>query len=192
MLAADFHKLLKSPEQLNEGTLPMLKELVERKPAFQLGWMLLLKNLKVLGSPEFDSYLGRGAFYIADRRKLYHFLMTESISAEGEMDQLANEYLSTGSYQIEQEQAPEETLSDLVKSLRKKASLARETKDEQDAKAKERVESPEFVTETLAKIYTQQGMYKQAILAYEKLSLKYPEKNIYFAGRIEEVKKLTN
>ena len=49
-------------------------------------------------------------------------------------------------------------------------------------------ENEDFVTETLAKIYAQQGNFKRAISAYEKLSLKFPEKNDYFARLIQELK----
>ena len=47
----------------------------------------------------------------------------------------------------------------------------------------------EIVTETLAKIYADQGHYNKAIEAYQKLSLKYPEKSSYFADRISELEK---
>ena len=53
-------------------------------------------------------------------------------------------------------------------------------------------EDAELITDTLAKIYINQGKYDKAILAYEKLSLKYPEKNSYFAGQIKKIKELIN
>lgn len=53
-------------------------------------------------------------------------------------------------------------------------------------------EQEEFMTETLARIYVNQGYYQKAIKAFQKLSLKYPEKSIYFARQIDDVKKLIN
>jgi hypothetical protein len=50
--------------------------------------------------------------------------------------------------------------------------------------------SNELMTETLAKVYLEQKNYKKAIQAYRILSLKYPEKNSYFADRIEYLKEL--
>ncbi|MCI1780143.1 MAG: hypothetical protein LKI53_09350 [Bacteroidales bacterium] len=48
--------------------------------------------------------------------------------------------------------------------------------------------SDDFCTETLAEIYVQQQHYEEAISAYSKLSLLYPEKSAYFADLINEIK----
>lgn len=52
----------------------------------------------------------------------------------------------------------------------------------------EMFEDAGFYTETLAKIYTEQGFYKRALDVYAKLILLYPEKSVYFASLVKELK----
>jgi hypothetical protein len=54
--------------------------------------------------------------------------------------------------------------------------------------------SPEndMMTETLAKIYADQKHFAKAIEVYENLCLKYPQKKLFFAARIEALKLLLN
>ena len=44
----------------------------------------------------------------------------------------------------------------------------------------------DFCTESLAKVYAEQGYPDKAIEIYSKLSLRYPEKSVYFASLIEK------
>jgi hypothetical protein len=62
-----------------------------------------------------------------------------------------------------------------------------------ESAAKKSEHLPEHLaTETLAKVYLQQGNVQGAILIYERLMLKFPEKNTYFADLIQKIQKENN
>jgi hypothetical protein len=54
------------------------------------------------------------------------------------------------------------------------------------------IEDIEFISETLAMVYAEQGYTRKAIQVIKKLILQYPEKNTYFAALIENLKKSVN
>jgi len=47
----------------------------------------------------------------------------------------------------------------------------------------------EIISESLAKVYVKQGLIREALEMYQKLSLKSPKKSSYFAAIIENLKK---
>ena len=59
-----------------------------------------------------------------------------------------------------------------------------------DLSANNEFNKEELMTETLAKVYLQQKKFKKALYAYQILSLKYPEKNSFFADQIKKIKQL--
>lgn len=64
--------------------------------------------------------------------------------------------------------------------------------DNENKAKKSSEDSDELVTETLARVYTDQMLYNKAILTYKKLMLKFPEKSPYFAGQIEQLENKIN
>jgi hypothetical protein len=50
-------------------------------------------------------------------------------------------------------------------------------------------DSSDIVSETLARIYLEQGNISRSIQTYEKLMMRFPEKSVYFAALIKEIRK---
>jgi tetratricopeptide (TPR) repeat protein len=192
------NSLIANPGLLNNETVIELKLLTEKYPWFQLGWMLYLKNLKEIESPDYQTVLKKVAVLVSDRKLLYNYLNsetqkkadkadgesifpafgeTESLSENGEGNSLIDKFLQTNPGSIRR-------ISD--------DGNAAENENRLNVAEKSVTENDELITETLASIYFQQKNYEKAKECYQKLSLKYPEKSIYFAARIEEIEKLRN
>jgi len=183
-----FLKYLHQHKHLNEESLETLKKLIDEHPWFQAGWMLYLKNLKSLNSENFEATLKQVALMVPDRKRLYRFLNDEIDLSD------------SNNYKLpEFDDAPGDSLIDRFLSS-KQAGLRPGNYAEKQAKEtdnkhiieKSVTESDELITETLAYIHFQQKNYEKALDAYKKLSLKYPEKSIYFASRIKEIEELKN
>ncbi len=90
------------------------------------------------------------------------------------------------------EKNPQDSLIDKFIETNPRISPHAESINTEDFSKDSIKEHESFFTDTLAQIYIKQGHYAKAIFAYEKLSLKYPEKSTYFADQISEIKKHIN
>ena len=198
MLAESLNILILNHRLFNEETVMELKLLTEKYPWFQLGWMLYLKNLKQIDSPEYLAVLKKVAARVPNRRVLYNYLNSDS-QKQSENNEVENSLDVFDGFENETENVEGNSLID--KFLLSKPGTIRRISDEEDSQGIENrianieksvTENDELVTDTLASIYLQQKNYEKALAAYKKLSLKYPEKSIYFATQIEEIEKLKN
>lgn len=89
---------------------------------------------------------------------------------------------------------------DLIDSFLQKGTKGRirvvadaaKNNENEDISLKSLQESEDLMTETLANIYIKQKHFSKAMEIFERLRLKYPEKNIYFARRIKELEEQIN
>ena len=193
-----FYNLLNNQHLLNSDSEAELKLVTEKYPWFNLGWMLYLKNLKINESPDYPLVLKKVAVRVPDRKLLYSFLNTE-IQKKAEKPDSENVLNSLDEYDETAEKSVGNPLIDNFLNSNH-ASIRRTQGEEENTETGNRIEiieksdaeNEELITETLAGIYLQQKNYEKALSAFKKLSLKYPEKSIYFATQIEEIEKLKN
>ena len=120
-------------------------------------------------------------------------LQEESVPSE---TTTIEEYTFTGWFDHFQTISPEKPArteqEDLIDKFIKDRPAISRGKDippsDKDMSGSSSIDSDSFMTETLARVYEKQGLLKKAIFAYEKLSLKYPEKSTYFATQINRIK----
>lgn len=110
------------------------------------------------------------------------------------------DYFASQGIKLREDKSGEDKLGQQVKTftqwLRSMKKIYVEEKKELDATEEKAVvnmatesnQQTEVLTETMADVLIKQGKLSQAIDLYRKLSLLHPEKSVYFASRIEELK----
>lgn len=77
-----------------------------------------------------------------------------------------------------------------INDSRQEANNQRPNPEEGGDEAHSKSLDDSYFTETLARIYVKQKRYEKALQIIKNLSLKYPEKNVYFADQIRFLEKL--
>jgi hypothetical protein len=184
MNAVQFIQCLNSPGTPDVSLIPVVKDLLKKYPFAASLHMLYIKLLKNSADPEFEKYIETAAIYINDRKKLYRYI--NDIPEDVVVQQHISEYkLESIDDEISEVSNPQ---IDLINKFLDKKPVFK-IKNIDDFEPEEPAYDPEIVSETLAEIYHKQGKTSLAINTYEKLCLKFPEKNSYFAARIEKILK---
>ena len=212
--------LINNAQEINKSEAEELDVLINKYPYFSTAHLLLVKALNNIDSIRFNKELKKTAAYTASRKLLFKLITEKNIIKETHPSQKsmqednAREKLEMGQplkFNNEESHSFSEWLniSNIKKIKREKEDDKSELIDNfiskqptiktlkktlffsPSEKAKESlIENNEIVTETLARVYLEQGYYEKAIAAYKKLSLKYPQKNTFFAEKIKLILKL--
>lgn len=212
-----FIGFLQHPETLDAESALLLESLTREFPYCQPAQALYLRNLYQEGDLRFNQQLKIAALYAPDRKHLYEMIRRSEIAGihtsaagkpgEPEMARQVEKVLPliepdlvTFDYHEEKPETLPETpfskpAADLIDQFIRNAGTRTiradlESSSKEDLSLDSLREDDEMLTETLAKIYIQQGYYQKALQSYEKLSLKFPEKSIYFATQIEMIREL--
>jgi len=210
---------IQSPQNITREDVAILDGLLQKFPYFQTAQLLLVKGLLNTDSIRYNQQLKKAASYSLNRKLLFKLITQDRIDSKpiiikNSAKQTTENTLEIGqplAFKKEEEHSFSEWLAlsqvrkidriersstkQLIDNfIEKKASISTPKKTAFfkpiDVARESLVENESLVTPTLARVYLEQGHYEKAISAYEKLILKYPEKNSFFANQIKLINKL--
>ena len=199
--------MIQNPCIIDKDESIYISNILENFPYFQTAHILYSKALQNTKSIRFKSQLKKAAIYSGDRNLLFDIISQQedlNISKATIKDKLKKEekkaelhsfldwisIVQTKKIVRSKKQNSDEIINIFLEKKPKiKNNKQRFFNASENAK-KSIVENNDIITETLAKVYAKQEHFEKAILAYQKLSLKYPQKSSYFADQIKVIKKI--
>ena len=174
----DIKSLKKSDQQI-------FKKLSKKYPVFIPFKVINLILSKKYNSLDYDENLEICATQISNRSYLFEIIQNEILNDEQKFEVLKDikekstdnkrsfvEWIKSTKPLIETEDynSNSDMIFDLFNDLKKVK--------------RKKIKKEDYMTETLAELYIEQKKFKEALKAYEILSLKYPEKISLFADQI--------
>jgi argonaute-like protein implicated in RNA metabolism and viral defense len=200
--------MIENPYTMHKDESIYISNILEKYPYFQTAQILYSKALQNTKSIRFKSQLKKAAIYSGDRNLLFDIISQQedsNISKNTDIRNLKKEdkkaelhsfldwisIVQTKKIVRSKKQNPDEIINLFLENKPKIKNNTKQRFFNASENARKSIkENNDIITETLAKVYAKQEHFEKAILAYQKLSLKYPQKSSYFADQIKVIKKL--
>ena len=202
----EYEKFIDDFDLNSEENIQKLENLIKDYPYFLEPKLYYLKTLKEKKSKKYDSELRKIAISIYDRSWLFDWInlpwetkkdnnktIEKDISVKMNFIDWIN-HIESNKLNNNKSESVDKKINLIETFINRPKKIEKEDLDkgQDDISIKTITLENELITETLAKIYLKQKKYKKAIDAFKILSLKYPEKNAFFADQIKKIKKLEN
>ncbi len=195
-----FSQLIIEPKKISIEETFAVKNIIKEYPYFQAARIIELIGLKKHNSIRFSKVLENCSLFSAERGVLRDIIEFNKFSYSKSdykkeikvlsFDKTKNSFIEW--LMITKPNSKElrtNNRSIIQGFLKSKPSLSTTNKVSKNNLSNEfKLNKKEYMTETLAKLYFEQKKFKEAIKAYEILSLKYPEKISLFADQIKTIK----
>ena len=170
-----FNTIIKSPKtSIKNIKSSQILELKEKFPYCEVIHNLSLLKAHLTNNINFNETLAHCTIYSSNRTNLFELIHPKINITQQQQNQKT-------AYLFEEWLNNNLELNSNTNEIRIEQSITKSTQ-----------ENNFLTTETLAKIYIEQGHYERAIQAYEILCLKYPKKSSFFANQIKKIKHKLN